>query len=182
MKHGLVLNESFKGYGLMVPPSRVLFNKIGLPIHATYRFVGYKSSILRHMIDSGDTIVNGKNDLGFTVQLKIGEVMKSGSEQIVDSIRGGALGVAGNVVTAVDLMNNVLDGIAVMELVRNLLPEGEKPPELKRPSKAKYLKDHALNSRIIVDITMHKGERNGWIDTEAEETTLKNVAYAVNAA
>ena len=182
MKHGLVRNESYKGYQLLVPPSRLLYNKIGLPIHETYRFIGYKSSILRHLIDSGDTVVNGKNDLGFTIQLKIGDVMKSATDEIVDTVRGVALGAAGSVVSAVDIMNTVLDGVSVLELVRNLLPESEKPPELKRPSKARYLKDHALNSRIIVDISMHKGEKVGWIDTEASESTLKNVAYAVNAA
>ncbi|MEM6305595.1 MAG: hypothetical protein AAF744_12820 [Pseudomonadota bacterium] len=181
MKHGIVQNESFAGAELMTPPSRLIYNRIGLPVHATYRFIGYKSSILRHLIDSSDCAVEGHNDLGFTIQIKISEVMKSGSEQIADSIRGGALGVAGEVVTLVDLMNNVLDGISVIDLVRQQLPAGQ-APALKRPNRATYLKDHAINSRIMVDLSLHKGEKSGWIDTETVDCTLKEVAYAVNAA
>ncbi len=183
MKHGLIQNQTFAGYELLTPPSRYLTNKIGLTIANTYRFVGYKTSILRHLIDTGDCVVNGKNADGFTVQIQIAEVMKSGSQQIVDSIRGGALGIAGGSVAAVDMMNNVLDGISVAGMIKDMAPDGETTiAPLKRPGKAKYLKDHAMNNRIIVDLSMHKGTRDRWIDTMMEQIDLRTVAHYLQAA
>lgn len=162
----------------MTPPSRILYGKIGLPVHATYRFVGYQTSILRHLIDCGEETVKGHQS-GFTIQISVNSVMKSATEEIVGAVQSAALGVAGEVVSMVGTMGTVLDGISVLGMAGGMLPEGERP-ELKRPGKAAYHKDHLMNDRIIVDVTMHKGDRTGWVDTGKQEITLKDVAYVVH--
>ncbi len=177
MKHGLVSNQSFRGYTLMAPPSRILYGKIGLPVHATYRFVGYQTSILRHLMDCGEETVKG-HEAGFTIQVSVNNVMKSATEEIVGAVQGAALGVAGEAVNAISIMGNVLDGISVAGMVGDMLPESGKPA-LKRPGKVAYRKDHLMNDRIIVDVTMHKGDRSGWVDTGKQEITLLDVAYIV---
>lgn len=185
MKHGYVENESFRGC-ILVAPGYLKNNTIGLPIHRTYRFEGYKSSILRHLIDRrgvGVKTDSKSEELGFTVQVQIANVMKSASEQYINQFRGAALGVAGGFVSAIDAMNTVLDGISVMGYAHDLVGGGggKGMPELKRPSGFSYFKDHQLNGRMIVNLSAYKGEKKGWIDTGKNETSLEAVAYLLRA-
>lgn len=164
----------------MVPPSRLIYKKIGLPIHQKYRFIGYKTSILRHLIDCGDEVVNGDSHAQFTIQVKIADVAKTATEHYTGAIQSAALGVAGEAVTAINTMNTVLDGVSVAGMVGDLMPEGKKP-ELKRPGAVAYKKDHIMNGRIIVTLGMQGGETPGWIDTGKHEITLRDVAVILNA-
>lgn len=178
MKHGLIKDQTFAGYTLLTPPSILLHNKIGLPIHATYRFVGYKSSIMRYLIDNKDCEVNGEDSHGFTIQMAVGDVAKSAGEQYSDAFKGAALGFAGGVVTLVDAMNNVLDGISVAGMIGDLAsgdgPSGAAPV---RPDRMAYAWDHAMHDRIIVDLSMYKGEKARWLDLGATKCTLHTIAY-----
>jgi hypothetical protein len=178
MKHGLVQNQTFAGSTLMAPPSILLYNKIGLPIHATYRFVGYKTSILRYLIDNKDCVVNGANEHGFTIQMAVGEVAKTASQEYSEAFAGAALGVAGGIVSAVDMMNNVLDGLSVAGMVADALPGGSNGPNAPvRPGKKAYAWDHAMNARIIVDLSLYKGDKDRWLDLGATECNLHTIAF-----
>lgn len=178
MKHGLVQGETYKGYTLMVPPSRQFYGKIGLPVYATYRFVGYKTSILRHLLDCGTETVSG-SETGFTIQVRVNNVMKSATEEYVGRIQSAAFGIAGESVNAISAIGNVLDGVSFAGMVNDLLPDAERPP-LKRPGKVAVKKDHIMNGRLIVDVTMHSGVKAGWNDTGQQEVTLKDIAYIVH--
>lgn len=178
MKHGLIKDQTYKGYTLLTPPSILLYNKIGLPIHATYRFVGYKSSIMRYLIDNKDCEVNGDGAHGFTIHMAVGDVAKTAGQLYSDAFKGAALGFAGEFVTLVDAMNNVLDGISVAGIVGDLAsgdaPGGVAPV---RPDRKAYAWDHAMNDRIIVDLTMNSGEKTRWLDLGASKCTLHTIAY-----
>lgn len=186
MNHGHVQNETFAGYELHLPPSRALNQKIAVSSHKKYRFVGYKTSILRHLIDCGDEVVSGSAEgtsgsgvlAVHTVQVAVKDVMNTATEQYVGAIQGAALGAAGEAVQAVGTMNSILDGVSVLGMIEDALPSANKP-ELKRPGKWAYRKDHLMNGRIIVDIEMHTGARTGWTDTESQSITLLDVAYIV---
>jgi hypothetical protein len=179
MKHGLVRNESFRGAQLMEPPSRILMKKIGLPMHETYRFVGYKTSILRHLIDCGDEVVNGSSDDGFSIQVHVGDVAKTATELITGQIQSAAFGGAGEASTAISAIGTALDGVSVLGMIDDMLPESERPP-LTRPGRVAVKKDHIMNGKLIVDITMHQGLKAGWADTGKQQITLKDVAYIVH--
>lgn len=181
MKHGLVQGESFAGYSLMTPPSILLHNKIGLSLTGgAYRFVGYKSSILRYLIDNKDCVVNGANDAGFTIQMAVGEVGKTAAEQYSELFAGAALSVAGGLVSAVDMMNTVLDGVSVAGIVGDALPGGPNRSNAPvRPDKKAYAWDHAMNAKIIVDLSLYSGARNRWYDLKATRCTLHTIAFLV---
>ncbi|MEO0991651.1 MAG: hypothetical protein AAFX00_11955 [Pseudomonadota bacterium] len=181
MKHGHIQNQTFAGFELLTPPSIGLHGKIGLPIHKTYRFVGYKTSILRYMMDNKDCVVNGANDHGFTIQMAVGEVAKTAGEQYADAFRGAALGAVGEFSTAIDAMNNVLDGLSVVGMINDIL-DGDPPGGVApvRPDKKAYAWDHAMGTRIIVDLSLYKGEKDRWLDLGATTCTLHTIAYLMH--
>lgn len=181
MKHGMIQNQSFAGYDLMQPPSILLYNKIGLGIHNTYRFVGYKTSILRYLIDNKDCVVNGANADGFTIQMAVGEVAKTVGELYSEAFAGAALGVVGGLSSAVDMMNTVLDGVSVAGMIADRLPGGNAGPHAPvRPDKKAYAWDHAMHAKIIVDLSLYKGERDRWLDLGATECNLHTIAYLLH--
>lgn len=151
-----------------------------MPIHQKYRFTGYKTSILRHLIDCEDEIVNGDLHPSFTIHVRITDVAKTAAEHYTGAVQSAALGFAGEAVSAINTMNTVLDGVSVAGMVKDVTPD-ENTPKLKRPGAMAYQKDHMMNGRLILTIGMQGGETPGWIDTGEHQIILRDVAVILNA-
>ncbi|MEO0989606.1 MAG: hypothetical protein AAFX00_01505 [Pseudomonadota bacterium] len=179
MKHGVIIKQSLDGT-VLNSSSFTLKNKIGLGVSNTYRFVGYKTSLLRFMIDNEKTPVTCmKNE---TLHIKIGDVAKSAMDAIIDTAKKGAIGLGG-VAEVLETATTVLDGISSAETIYDIVP---KTKGLKRPSNFAYHKDHALHARVIVDlkgITPGQNARvDGFADIGVSECTLIDIASLLQKA
>jgi len=183
MKHGVITGQTFEGTKLN-PASVINSQKIGLGISNTYRFVGHKTTILRYLIDNKDykiTCLKSEH-----IHVKVADVAQNATEAFMNSFKGAALGVAGDANAVIDAANNVLDGIATVTTALGFFQA--RTPALKRPGKFAYAKDHALNSKIIVDlkgIAPSNGpiiRVDGFADVGVNEMVFEDLAVIVNEA
>lgn len=182
MKHGRILNQTFAGTQLLsYKPDWLRSHGVGLGTAGTYRFLGYKTSIMRFLIDMDETKINCLE--GETIQIKYGQVADTATEQYVGAIQSAALGVAGEFVTMIEMMNNVLDGVSVAGMVGDMAPgfDANNLRPLKRPSALAYRKDHALNKKVIIDLRGGAGVTPGWTDTGSSLMTFKTLAFLIRS-
>lgn len=181
MIHGYVKSETFAGTSLH-PGLSSITKQIGLTHSSKFQWRGYRTSLLRHMIDRQDYAITAQS--GYTIHVKISNLMKSGGEQLADVVRarvgGIALSIAGGANTLVDMMNNATDAISAVEIVKSLKPESKVNKPLVRPGRAETLKDHSLNDRIIVIVEANIGEKSGWTDLGLSSCTYGTIAHMVN--
>lgn len=190
MKHGIL-----KGDLIIPDPGFALFGARKITLHGrTYQLIGYKSSILKYLIDNGECkFIAGKiasDEYGTKADMNLrirGNVVgKSASEEIVDSIRGGALGFATGIAPALTALGTAIDTMTAIGHVNTVTGTTDKLADAgtSRPNKFQSFMDHRFGDRIIIDICSFMPDQvskyhSKVINTNSTEVTFSAVAAAV---
>ena len=176
---------------------------------STYRFEGYKSSILKFLLSNRWRLarfIAAKNK-GFTSDDEYGtlasgqvsgsiwvsgsEVGQSANDVIVDTIRGAAMGAVGGLGSGAILQgfNTGMDAISAMQTVNDVAGISDKltdmSGDIKKPNKVMSFMDHRFNKRIIIDVSLHMSQGHSKfsskrIDTGLEELNCSQLAAIVS--
>ncbi len=184
MHKGYVRNETFAGRTLQ----DIAFYQGKIGISSTsgdYMFHGYRTSILRYLIENKSDVVNlaSGDAANAKICVHVADEADKASDLITNNIRALALGGAGEVVSAIGAINTVLDGVSVAGMVRDMMPSHDPSLSLPdTPSKFKCAKDKALNKRIFVRLSCYHEGKPGWHDLGLSTITFGDLAVVVNAA
>ena len=193
MKHGILQAKSIRPY------EGDLFGTSG-PIKLngrTYRFEGYKTSIMRYLLDNGTRkIVDGKppgdkaDEYGTSTKRPIcvrgGNVGKTASETVVETFQGGALGlIGGGSGPIMEIASTALDVKDALDIANSATGATDKVADVSRPGKIAYGVDHAFGNRIIIDIDCYMRSsaiskfHSKVVDTKGYEVTFSQLAAIV---
>jgi hypothetical protein len=150
-----------------------------------YHFQGYRTSILRYLLDHGDWrfVVDPKPEWErFFLNVAIGGFEESPGLQVLKGIGSAAVGGgAGNVASQVLLGQNV--GMAALDLAAALNGTLPNPQNFVRPvypSKAQRAWDHFKKERIGVKIGVGTDRQADRLAGEHRSLTLGDLAVLVN--
>ena len=190
MQHGIKVGDVIRPYegDLLGAPDPVKLNG------RTYRFQGYKSSIMQHLLDNGTKkIVVGKTSTDeygtstkFPICVRGGNVGKTTSETVVETIQGGALGLVGSGAgPLMETASTVLDVKDTLDIVNTATGATDRMTNVSRPGKIAYRLDHMFGNRIIIDVDCYMRTNRiskfhaKVVDTKGYEMTFSQLAAIV---
>lgn len=203
MQHGFLRYNSTKHVEYLMPcptlelnSGRSKYAKVG---RYTYRFQGYKSSILRLLLSDewqharliADSGFTGDDEYGTVKKIKKGLTLwvrgsvvgKTGSELIVDGIQQLALGTLGGGGNIVKTMADVLDYADWVKSATEASGLRDQMTKVKKkPGFLKKRIDHWFNDRIIIDVSPYMTERRTRFQSKTVNTKVKEVDFNTLAA